>query len=270
MITAIEKGITEFQSLIKNIDDGSIQLSHSSFNAFCKSPKHFIDYKMKKFESTDAMNFGSMVHALILEPERFEMDFAIAPRVDRRTTAGKDEWAFFCEENEGKTIVKNEDYQNAKAMQGAIFNNPASKNLIFQIEESEQSASWEYGGFKWRGIKDGVGESIVIDLKVMADATPKKVYYKILEMCYHRQGCHYTRLSGLDNHDFYIIAIDRACNICTYRITNEIMDKAEREIDFYLMHFQKCALLNEWDKSYDFYAEDGVYEFNSKFQELIY
>ena len=38
---------------------------------------------------TPAMLFGSMVHKLILEPEDFEREYAVAPECDRRTKAGK-------------------------------------------------------------------------------------------------------------------------------------------------------------------------------------
>lgn len=63
--------------LIKDIEAGNISLSYSSIVSFMKSPKTFIDYKLKERKTTDAMIFGNLVHCLILQPEEFDNQFSV-------------------------------------------------------------------------------------------------------------------------------------------------------------------------------------------------
>jgi hypothetical protein len=57
--------------IISGLMSGESHLSYSSLKAFKKSPIDFINYKMGKKETTDAMLFGSMLHCLVLEPQDF-------------------------------------------------------------------------------------------------------------------------------------------------------------------------------------------------------
>jgi hypothetical protein len=81
-------------SLINGILKQENHLSYSSISAFKKSPLDFIKYKYNKSEPTPAMEFGSMVHKLLLEQNSF---FDNKPEcfVDPKTITG------------GKTYDKN-------------------------------------------------------------------------------------------------------------------------------------------------------------------
>ena len=49
-----------------------LPLSFSSLKAFSRSPLAFLDYKLGPRKETAAMNFGTLVHRAILEPEKYE------------------------------------------------------------------------------------------------------------------------------------------------------------------------------------------------------
>lgn len=72
--------------------------------------------KEAKKEASTAMNFGTLVHTMFLEPEQFENEFVIAPKFDRRTKVGKEEAAAWEQANEGKMLVSEEDVENASRM----------------------------------------------------------------------------------------------------------------------------------------------------------
>ena len=57
-------------ALINGILKHENHLSYSSISAFKKSPLDFIKYKFYKSEPTPAMEFGSMVHKLLLEQNK--------------------------------------------------------------------------------------------------------------------------------------------------------------------------------------------------------
>jgi len=47
------------------------------------------DYLNKKFKTSLALELGSAIHTIILEPELFDTEFHIMPNIDLRTKAGK-------------------------------------------------------------------------------------------------------------------------------------------------------------------------------------
>lgn len=95
------------------------EFSSTQLKDMNRSAAHFyvnsISKEAKK-EASTAMNFGTLVHTMFLEPEQFENEFVIAPKFDRRTKAGKEEVAAWEQANEGKLLVSEEDVDNASRM----------------------------------------------------------------------------------------------------------------------------------------------------------
>ena len=95
-----------------------------------KSPAHYLYAVTHPKEPTPALLFGTAAHKYILEPDDFWNVFILAPDVDRRTKAGKETWALFLEEAEGKTAISESDLQTIKEMDMAIMGNPTAKALL--------------------------------------------------------------------------------------------------------------------------------------------
>ena len=71
-----------------------------------KSPAHYKFYLDNPPEDTTAMRIGRAVHAAILTPTAYKRDFVTLPAgIDRRTKAGKEEYAAFIEASAGKEIL---------------------------------------------------------------------------------------------------------------------------------------------------------------------
>ena len=65
------------------------RLSHSQLKEIRHSPGHF-RWKMDTSEAASpAMNLGSLVHAMVLEPHIVERRWVVVPKIDRRTKAGR-------------------------------------------------------------------------------------------------------------------------------------------------------------------------------------
>jgi len=72
--------------------------------------------KVAPREETKALTIGSAFHCITLEPDKFASKFAVCPKVDRRTNAGKEAFANFEAESVGKTIIMHDDYMLARRM----------------------------------------------------------------------------------------------------------------------------------------------------------
>ena len=260
-MTAPTPDKSKYWELVEKIEAGDITLSFSSFKEFAKSPRHFIRYKLKDKKQTDAMVFGSMVHCSILEPDEFDKRYVVAPKVDRRTKAGKMEYALFLEGVGDKEVVQAKDFEDAKRMGDAVRKNEPGRFLVDRMEEKEVGITWEFGGFDWRGFIDGENDHLLVDLKTTADATPRKLGWSIRDMRYHWQPAFYRMAPGRSHKIPFILAVDRNCNVTCVEFSDADIRVAQDQIEWYLTKFHQCIAMGDWHKSYDFYAgRDGFYK----------
>jgi len=94
------------------------------------SPEKFKYLREHPPEPTPALIFGTAVHKLLLEPDTFKDEFAVAPEVDRRTKAGKEEWAEFCAKTEGKTVIESTQFHTCVDMVDVCLTNPNVVELL--------------------------------------------------------------------------------------------------------------------------------------------
>jgi hypothetical protein len=154
--------------LINRLNNNEEILSHSAFNEFMKSPRHFIAYKLREKKTTPAMAFGSMCHCLVLEPNEFENRYIISPKFDKRTKLGKGAFAEFMGTAGDKLVVTELDYQNALFMRDCLNRNDSSSFVLERITETEIPIEWKYKSLKWRGYIDGRGKGKDIATNIIA------------------------------------------------------------------------------------------------------
>ena len=99
-------------------------ISKSQLDDIAESPATYIWRKSAPVdeEKLKALDMGTALHCLLLEPEEFKDRFIIAPEFNRRTNAGKDEEKEFlanCAEL-GKTIMTAEDGRKLQLMRESV------------------------------------------------------------------------------------------------------------------------------------------------------
>lgn len=95
-----------------------------------KSPAHYkyrIDHPQ---EDTPALLFGRAAHKYILEPDDFWNAYSLAPDVDRRTKAGKAEYALFVETLGDKMPLSTADYATIEDMAAQIEAHPTARDIL--------------------------------------------------------------------------------------------------------------------------------------------
>jgi len=149
-------------------------------------------------KETDALRFGQLVHTAILEPESLSMEYAIAPSVDRRTKAGKQEWEDFTRVHSDKVVVKREDYDKAIAMRESVMQHPAAKALLNRKRMTEVTATWNHDGIDCKARLDGYigpkgkAKPIILDLKTAMDASTDGFSRAVAKFNYHLQQAFYV------------------------------------------------------------------------------
>ena len=144
-----------------------------------KSLKHYwhayINPERERSEPTPAMAMGTAIHAAILEPDTFASTIAVNPGIDRRSNAGKAEYAAFLAESKGKTIITDEQALACYSVRDAVHQHPLASGLLTggKAEQSFYGIDAETGELiKCRTDYLPDNGSMIVDVKSTDDASP--------------------------------------------------------------------------------------------------
>ena len=216
-------------------------LSYSALSQFKKSPNHLLAYWNNEFKTTDAMQFGSLIHKLILEPNKFKDEFAV---FDGARRAGK-AWVEFSETNKDKTIIKQSELDNAKTIIDNSMLNKVFNEMLSNKIETELKLDWTFKEVKFKGFIDLLttynDRQCIVDIKTTNDAGKRferDLYYNDYKM----QLAIYQDQFNKET-DVYIVAIETSVpfNVQVYKLDESLLFKGFMDYDFYTDKFK------EWD-----------------------
>lgn len=194
---------------------------------FKKSVYHFLN--QKPFESS-AMALGTAVHCAMLEPELYYKDFHVMPKIDRRTKAGKEQFAMEQEKAEGKSLVAFDDHQKITA----ILNNFRNHDLAQKYckGEIELSHYLEHEGLKVRVRPDCLNrvENFISDVKTCQDNAPIAFKRDVYKYGYHLQCAFYSDMLGIPAENFRFIAVETnyPFSVEVYGLSEEMIDQGRK------------------------------------------
>jgi len=183
------------------------------------------------FASTPAMFDGTLIHCATLEPEKFDKRYIVAPEINKRTNAGKAEWAEFQEANADKEVITSSQYDTSMNVQKAVYAHPVASELLCG-GIAEQAYFWDdpRTGEKCKCKADYVSD-VIVDLKSCQSSAPGAFSKSCADFKYHMQHAFYCRGIGLD--DFFFIAVEKKAPyvVEVYHLDQEAVDLGNRLID---------------------------------------
>lgn len=149
-------------------------MNWSTLSAGRSSLAHLKDRIDHPREDKECFSLGRATHCLVLEPGAFDTRWAVWSGADRRTKAGKAEWAKFSEENAGREIIDVADWDTARHMADAVLANRDVATLL-QGGEAERVLTWTDAdsGIACKGRADYLTPETLVDLKTTKDASPR-------------------------------------------------------------------------------------------------
>jgi hypothetical protein len=184
-------------------------VSRSGLLELLKSPQHYWwRYLSGKAEKTDtnALRTGSAFHTLLLEPAQFDKRVAVVPEdapkypstAQWKAKSPSDEtvksmkwWTDFELTHQGKSIIKQSEFEHLQAMAKSILAQPAAGKIITANGKIE--ASFFYTD-KTHGVEAKArpdywrDDGIVLDLKTTADASESEFSKSIVNYGYDIQA----------------------------------------------------------------------------------
>lgn len=241
------KIINEHSITQDNYYDDTIYITNSMLSKLSeKSPAHFYHWLHNKPEPTAAMKIGSAIHSAILTPEWFMRDYIIAPNVDRRTKAGKEEFRKFDEVNLKKVITHKEN-DMIEDLVHTVKQDRFVKNLLSD-GKPEQIVVFQdiKTGIKCKSMIDYLkDDGTIVDIKTTQDAGPGFIH-SVNRYKYHKQAAFYMDAVGATK--FFIVAIEKvkpyALNV--FELSNETIHEGRLLYRDELSMMAQCIEKNYW------------------------
>ena len=170
------------------------RLSSSRLAAFLESREDYHARYVAKTKSrpmSDAFIVGGAVHALVLEGRKaFEEEYVSPPeKIDRRTKAGKQQFAEWQKAAEGKIVLSSSQWDTVQGVVESLSNHGMFIHLMRGGSYSrEQAMLFELHGVECKAKPDLYGEfggqPCLIDIKTTANAHPSEFIRKSYEYGY--------------------------------------------------------------------------------------
>lgn len=229
-------------------------ISSTELKKILKSPMHYKHWKDNP-ENTDTPDllFGRAAHKYILETYDFYNEFAVAPNCDRRTKEGKAEWSLFCDQNEGKDIITQEQFEKIEEMRNVMLATPFVGKLI--NGEHEISYFWtdEDTELKCKCRPDSINHrlKIVVDYKTCDNAETQRFMRQAIDLGYDLQASYYldgVKANTEQDYIFVFIAQEKkapyAVNILQ---ADDIFIRSGREVyKSMLQTYKDCSESGVW------------------------
>lgn len=179
----------DYHNDTSRINAGMINMAESKTLAHVKHA--FFDEGEKK--ETIALRFGSMFHAAILEQEEFDNRYkVVADSIKFNTKEGKTLKAEI--EASGKTVIKEKDFKDAKAMADSLLKELKKNNIDINKGIWEQPVITDTRRCKPDVLIDNVDHLLCVDLKTCVDASPMGFERSAYRLGYHVIAAWYTKV----------------------------------------------------------------------------
>lgn len=165
-------------------------ISKSHLDEINRSGAHYQYWLQNREAPTNALLLGSLIHTIVLEPEKFSRDFRV---ITRKTLPSKEERAAFTLET-GQEQVTEVMVENATYAAGMVLKHPIASKLLAPGCHKELAFYWrdEATGLICKCKADILSNTgLMVDLKSTEDASLGEFKRKIGNYRYHVQAAWY-------------------------------------------------------------------------------
>lgn len=243
-------------------------LSHSGAKRLMRSPFHYWALAQQREAPpkapTPQMVNGTLVHCALLEPEQFDVRYAVIPD-DLGTKASKayKEWAAVVLTN-GCEAITPQQRDAAQAQADALRTLPIVQQLMAgdHVGHAESSAYWvdpdsgvhckcrpDWASHGWGDDGRGV---LLLDVKTTADASPEAFAKSVVNFGYHTQDDWYCQGYGIAARlpvlgmVFVVVESEFPHAVAAYSLDADALQLARMKNRDARALYAQCATKNEW------------------------
>jgi hypothetical protein len=234
------------------------EVSYSQLKVLKDSPREFeakyITRTMEQ-ETTDAMDKGTAVHLVLLEPEKAASELVCIPSEVLASNGAKigGKWKEFEAEHQGKTLLKVDDYDKVMWAANAVRQHAIGRQFIELKRQTEVEILWQRNDIALRSKLDLVSGPYVVDLKTTAKLREDDFAKSVARFHYPLQGAMY--LQAAQQHyerDFYFawlcVETEAPYRVRVYQLTEEAKQLGQTMFDKLLEEYADRLARGDWSE----------------------
>lgn len=222
-------------------------LNWSSLKHMQDSPLAFRHSMDNERDDTSSMLMGRATHTAVLEPDRFRLEYVV---YDGKVRRGK-EWDAFQAANEGKDILKEDEYGACLAMRDAVRSHAIAADLLAGAQV-EKSVFWHRAGHPCKARIDAhnVDLRTLVDLKTTRE--PGRWFAsQAAKLQYHAQLAWYwdaLAAEGTPPVQTKIIAVQNSApyQVVVYDVPGYVLDQGRKVFEPLFERFLSCSKSGNW------------------------
>jgi hypothetical protein len=233
----------------------------SDLSGFARTPLHARYRAINPKDDTASTIIGTALHTAILEPSKFLSDYAVAPKLDKRTREGKAAWAEFETTHAGGRIaLRHDEMEGVCCMASAVMTHPFVERLFSLPSLREAVVVWEEPvngtSIPCKARIDMIvnaKEPLVVDFKSCRDASADAFSKAIQNFSYHSKAASYLR--GLQwaapkegGRKFLWVAVENSApyGVAVYEASEGLLAQGEEEYRSWVRQFEQCKRTESW------------------------
>jgi len=207
-------------------------------------------YLLERPKPTHAMVFGSLVHTILLEPDRVR-DYTVVSVSDKRSKEWRDRKGV-------PNLISADDYERANRAADAVLNNRLAREVLSINGIPEASAiAVDHVNQEWIKARfDYLAGNLHVSLKTARDPSPSIFMMDAERFGYHISAGLYEEVMvhGLGIEDpvtvFIVVGSEPPHDVAVYYPTEEFIARGHQEMVGLIQVYQECKRTGKWIPSW--------------------
>ena len=225
-------------------------LSSTDIRRLLRSPAHYRN--PAKLDSA-ALDYGTMVHAFVLEPHLAEARYRTRADVDGRTTEGKAvrAWEASLVATQGVEFVSRKDYDAAVSSANSIRSHLGCASILAGGLAEVSGIVEGFCDINARIRPDYLTDKHIVDLKTCPDARPDAFLRSVMTFQYAVQAAYYVDVAeAIDGKKrrFYWVAVEKDAPfaVAVYEASDAMLEYGRSQYKKAIELYKECASLDLW------------------------
>jgi exodeoxyribonuclease VIII len=227
-------------------------ISKSGLDKINKSPAHY--YLSAPSAQTPAMRMGTIVHAAVLEPERFASECMVLKGINSKA---KPEYKAAAKEHGAENVLTEQEGAQVISLQESVRSNQEASDALLECNRFELSAFVEFSGVLCRARYDAINleTGVSVDLKTARSSEREEFSKSVYNFRYHVQDAFYSAIfrliTGRDLR-FKFLAVENEPPHCpmVYELDSEAKEFGYQDAMNDLLTYKRANNSQEW-KGYE-------------------
>lgn len=225
------------------------RLSASGAKTLLKSPARYRWEREHPAKPTAAMEFGTMFHALVLEPHVFVERYAESPGFDKRTKEGKTAAEQWDADNPGRIAVPAADWARVHAMARSV--EQAGVGDLMTGGKMEEPILWERDGVPLKAKLDCLGRDHIIDLKTTSAEDESEIQRNAWSLGYHISAAAYQEAAEVATGRklpkvFVFVQSSAPYDVAVLEASEDFISRGRALWDKAVRIYGACAEFDDW------------------------